>query len=123
MDASSWTTPPYTSSPVPQQQSFNPGPPPETKSSKTGLIILLVIFGFIVLAFGGCTLFVVRTANTVSDGIDDFEESIEDFEENQIEARNEVSIDEDSCLIVEGQPTATVIIKRGEEEKSLEVTF
>ncbi len=112
--------------PVPQQQSFDPGPPPEVKSSKTGMIILLVIFGLLVLMFGACTVFVVRTANTVSDGIDEFEESIGEFEENQIEARNEVSIEDGSCLIVDGAPTATVLIENrsgGRSDYRVTVTF
>lgn len=112
--------------PVPQQQSFDPGPPPEIKSSKTGMIVLLSIFGVLVLMFGGCTFFVFRTANSVSDGIDEFGESIEEFEENQIEARNEVSIEDGSCSIVDGQPTATVIIQNrsgGRSDYRITVTF
>jgi hypothetical protein len=106
-----------------------PGPaagPPEKKRISSGMVILLTILGLFVFVVGGCMLAVRSFVNTAEDAFGEFEESVEQFEANQIEARGEVSIDEGSCRIDEGNPFATVRIANrsgGRSDYTVTVTF
>jgi hypothetical protein len=120
---------PPASGPTPQQSASPtsmPTPAPSSGGSKTGLIILLSIVGFIVLIGGSCVLAVNRFAGSASDAIDEITELGEEYAANQEEARAEVTITENGCRIINGRPTATVRIANrsgGRSDYTVGVTF
>ncbi len=92
------------------------GPPPafepagKKKGMSTTTVVLLVILGLIVLSVGGCVMataaFFNSAGNIIDEASEEFEAYTEELEASQVEALNQVSLDDSSCKL-EGQ-TATV---------------
>lgn len=96
-------------------------PAPEKKGISTGLIVLFVILGILVLGVVGC---IAVIGSAVDEAGDQIEESFEEFEQNQAEARAEVTLSD--CAVVDGVPQATGTVANrsgGLSDYAIEVVF
>ena len=96
-------------------------PPPEKKGLSTGMIVLFVILGLLVLGIGGCIVAVTAAVDEAGDQLQEFGE---EFEQNQAEARREVSLSE--CSVIDGVPQAVGTVANrsgGLSDYTIEVVF